>query len=397
MVKIKMITDFVFARIPQIHFGAGKISLLPGLIELGGKRVLLLTGSSSFRRSARFETLTRELKQSNIHCAHAAVSGEPSPNFIDDTVNRYRDERLDWVVAIGGGSVIDAGKAISAMLLQPGSVSDYLEGVGSSAHDGRKVPFMALPTSSGTGAEATKNAVLSEIGARGYKSSLRHDALVPDIALIDPQLMLSCPPQITAACGLDALTQLLEAYVSSKASAMTDTLARSGLHHLHAGFIAAYERGESDVKARSAMAYAALLSGITLANAGLGVVHGFAGPIGGYFPMPHGAVCATLLGAATRMNIEAMFDDVSHYRTALEKYADAGVLLSGRASSTLRKDCELLISTLDHWIELTRTPRLGDYGMNRADFPKVLDKADNKNSPLKLDREQMTAILEARL
>ena len=392
-----MANDFTFARIPEIHFGPGRLSQLPKLIRHKGSRILLVTGSASFLRSAHFETLTRALKQDDTHCFHAAVSGEPSPSFVDQTVERYRDERLDWVISIGGGSAVDAGKAISAMLLQQGSVSAYLEGMETKKHDGRKVPFIAVPTSSGTGAEATKNAVLSEIGQQGYKSSLRHDQFVPDIALIDPELMLSCPPDVTAACSLDALTQLLEAYVSTKASPMTDALAMSGLEHGAAGLIPAFEHGAADIAARSHMAYAALLSGITLANAGLGVVHGFAGPIGGFFEMPHGVVCGTLMGEATRITIEALFEDLEKNRGALEKYAKAGVLLSGKASTSLRQDCDLLVQTLQDWIERMRLPRLGSYGIARPDFCKILDKTTSKNSPMALNRKQMAAILEARL
>ena len=389
--------DFVFARMPEIHFGAGRLAQLPQLIRKPACRIVLVTGSASFQRSVHYEKLTRELRQAGVHFFQVAVAGEPSPAFIDQTVARYRNEKLDWVISIGGGSAIDAGKALSAMLLQEDSVTAYLEGMETKKHDGRKIPFIAIPTSSGTGAEATKNAVLSEIGHQGYKRSLRHDQFVPDMVLIDPELMLSCPPEVTAACGLDALTQLLEAYVSTKSSPMTDALALSGLKHVAAGFIPAFERGETHLEARSHMAYAALLSGITLANAGLGLVHGFAAPIGGYFPMPHGEVCGTLIGEATRMTIEALFEDANKNRVALEKYAGAGVLLSGKVSSTIKQDCGLLVETLQHWIELTRIPRLGNYGITPSDFCKILDKTTSKNSPAALNREQMTAILEARL
>lgn len=382
---------------PEIHFGAGRLKQLPQLLLGAGRRVLLVTGSTSFQHSDAYAGLTHALAQSGISFFHVSVSGEPSPTFVDQTLDRYRDEKLDWVIAIGGGSAIDAGKAISAMLPQQGSVADYLEGRETRKHDGRKIPFIAVPTSSGTGAEATKNAVLSEIGERGYKNSLRHDNLVPDIALIDPELMLSCPPALTAACGLDALTQLLESYVSTKASPMSDALALSGLEHFAAGFLPAYEKGATDIAARSHMAYSALLSGVTLANAGLGVVHGFASPIGGYFDMPHGVVCGSLIGAATRMNLEVLFGDVEMNRIALEKFARVGVLLSGQSSNSLERDCSQLVTTLQTLIERTQIPRLAYYNIKPADFPRILDKTTNKNSPAFLSREQMQSILQARL
>ena len=396
-------SPFAFSRMPELHFGAGRLADLPNLL-VGNKtpaavRILLITGASSFARSAHYGNLTAALADKGITHDHVTVIGEPTPDFVDSTVARFRGgkKQLDWVVAIGGGSAIDAGKAISAMLPQSEPVSAFLEGRATKQHDGSKVPFIAVPTSSGTGAEATKNAVLSEIGEHGFKSSLRHDNFVPDIALIDPELMLSCPPAITAACGLDALTQLLESYVASSASPLTDALAESGLAHAQAGFVAAFEHGDTDLAARAHMAYAALMSGVTLANAGLGVVHGFAGPLGGFFPIPHGIACGTLLGEATRRNIETLFAAPEKHRVALEKYAKAGAILSGRPTTNQRDDCGALLRLLDEWIALTKLPRLSAYGIRESDFPRILDKSNNKNSPVTLDREQMQSILKARL
>ena len=392
-----IIPGFGFARMPEICFGTGALRQLPQRVAGTGSRVLLVTGSTSFLATNAYATLTQALTQAGMQHFQVAVSGEPSPGFVDQTVARYRDEKLDWVVGIGGGSAMDAGKAISAMLLQEGSVADYLEGRESRKHNGRKIPYVAVPTSSGTGTEATKNAVLSEIGAHGYKNSLRHDNLVPDLALIDPELMLSCPPSLTAACGLDALTQLFESYVSTKASPMSDALALSGLEHLAAGFLPACEQGDRDIVARSHMAYAAFLSGVVLANAGLGVVHGFASPIGGYFDIPHGVVCGTLIGEATRINLDVLFENVEQNRLVLEKFARVGVLLSGKSSGSMRQDCDQLPVVLQQWIERTQIPKLGHYGISSSDFTKILDKTNNKNSPVILNRLQMQSILEARL
>ena len=393
-------TAFVFSRMPELHFGAGKLAQLPALLARHAQRpqtILLITGSSSFVSSARYEQLTRALDAAGIAHFQQAVAGEPSPELVDQTVARYRDQAIDQVVAIGGGSAMDAGKAISAMLPQQGSVTAYLEGMESAKHDGRKTPFMAIPTSSGTGSEATKNAVLSRIGEHGFKASLRHDNFIPDSALIDPELMLSCPPDVTAACGLDALTQLIEAYVSSKASPLTDALALSGLTHFAAGFERVLSDGEHDVAARGEVAYAAFLSGVTLANAGLGVVHGCAGPLGAYFPIPHGVACGTLLGEATRATIDELFVAPEKNRLALEKYARVGTLLAGRTSGSLRGDCATLVATLETLIERCAIGRLAHYGISRADLPKIVDQANNKNSPATLSREQIAAMLAARL
>ena len=391
------INSFAFARMPEIHFGAGMLVKLPALIGGRGKRILLVTGSSSFRRSAHYERLMAALGEAGITSFQVSVSGEPSPAFVDETVARYRAENVDWVVSIGGGSALDAGKAISAMLPSGDSVVEYLECKDTKKHDGRKVPFIAIPTSSGTGAEATKNAVLSDVGRAGYKSSLRHDRFVPDIALVDPELTLSCPPDVTAACGMDALTQLLESCVSTKASPMSDALALSGLEHVAAGLLPSVENGAADIEARSHMAYGALLSGITLANAGLGVVHGYAGPLGGFHPIPHGVVCGTLIGEATRVTIEELFKDADKNRVALRKYARAGSILACKHPVSVEHDCDLLVRTLSDWIARTGIPRLGHYGLREADFAAILDKTNGKNSPATLSREQMAAILKARL
>ena len=393
-------TAFVFSRIPELHFGAGKLTQLPALLARDTprrQRILLVTGSSSFVSSAHYEKLTRALDAAGVVHFQQAVAGEPSPELVDQTVARYRDQAIDQVVAIGGGSAMDAGKAISAMLPQQGSVTAYLEGMESAKHDGRKTPFMAIPTSSGTGSEATKNAVLSRTGEHGFKASLRHDNFIPDVALIDPELMLSCPPDVTAACGLDALTQLIEAYVSCKASPLSDALALSGLQHFAAGFERVLSDGERDVEARGEVAYAAFLSGVTLANAGLGVVHGCAGPLGAYFPIPHGVACGTLLGEATRATIDELFVAPEKNRLALEKYARVGTLLARRTSGSLRGDCTALVATLETLIERCAIDRLSRYGISRADLPKILDQANNKNSPATLSREQIAALLETRL
>jgi alcohol dehydrogenase class IV len=392
-----LLPPFAFARVPEIHFGPGKLAGLPQLIGRYGRRALFVTGSASFVRSEHHAHLKEALERAGIEILHASLSGEPSPEFVDAVVKNFRDSQLDCVVGIGGGSAIDAGKAVSAMLPQEGSVAPFLECFNARKHDGRKLPYLAVPTSSGTGSEASGNAVLSQVGQEGYKSSLRHDNLVPDVALVDPELALTCPPNVTAACGLDALTQLLEAYVSSKASPMTDTLAISGLEHVAAGFLPAYEKGQQDIVARSHMAYAALLSGIVLASAGLGVVHGFAGPIGGFFPIPHGVVCGTLIGAATRINIEALRQNPVRNCAALEKYARAGVLLSGGTVANEDDGCENLVRTLDRWIAAAAIQRLSACGVTRDDFPRILDRSNNKNSPITLPREQRQAILEARL
>jgi len=231
----------------QLQFGPGKIDQLPKLARFYGKNLLLITGAKSFQESDQWPQLLKQLKKKSINIFQAMVTTEPSPLIIDEIVTRYQDQKIGVIAAIGGGSVIDAGKAVAAMMTKEESIIEYLEVVGNRSHDGKKVPFIALPTTSGTGSEGTKNAVISQVGENGFKLSLRHDNFVPDIAIIDPELTLNCPPKTTAACGMDALTQLLESLVSTQASIMTDSLALGALGILGDSLINATTRQTCDI------------------------------------------------------------------------------------------------------------------------------------------------------
>jgi len=394
----RMIQSFKFAGMPNIVFGAGKFRGVGEIIKRFGKTVLIVTGESSFRASVKWDNLLVSLKDRSIGHFHVSVEGEPSPDIIDATVAEFGDKQIEVVLACGGGSVVDAGKAISAMMILKGSVCDYLEGVGTGAiHDGSKVPFIAVPTTSGTGSEATKNAVLSRIGSDGFKKSLRHDNFVPDIALLDPLLTLSCPHHVTAACGLDALTQLLESYVSTNASPVTDALALGGLESAGKCLVPACTDGSDDADVRAGMAYAALMSGVTLANAGLGVVHGLASPIGGRFDIPHGVVCGTLIGAATSVTIDRLMNEHGANHPALVKYANVGALLSGSDENDVETGCRILIENVNEWIEKLEVPRLSPYGIQEKDLDDIASGASNKNNPAQLDTSEITEVLRARL
>jgi alcohol dehydrogenase class IV len=392
-----MTQPFNFAGIPRLIFGPGKIDEAANIIRGFGERVLIVTGGSSFQNSRAWDRLIESLRVGSIRHFHASIQGEPSPDVVDSTVAEFKNENIDAVLACGGGSVVDAGKAISAMLKMNESVVDYLEGVGTgTAHDGSKIPFIAVPTTAGTGSEATKNAVLSRIGPGGFKKSLRHENFVPDVAILDPLLALSCPPDVTAACGLDALTQLLESYVSTQASPMTDTLALSGIEHIGKCLVSACTTGADDPNIRAGMAYAAFLSGVTLANAGLGVVHGLASPIGGLFEIPHGVVCGTLIGAATSITIDKLTkEDPAH--PALEKYARAGSLLFNVEERDVAKGCKALAEELNALIEQLNIARLRAYGIQDADLENIASLAGNKNNPASLSQSEMVELLQLRL
>jgi alcohol dehydrogenase class IV len=390
---------FNLARLPRIEFGPGFIAQLPSKISGFGTRALIVTGAHSFTASPHWHTLTGTLSSQDITWEHVHVSGEPSPELVDGVVARYRHSEIDCVVGIGGGSALDAAKAIAGLLRPGNSVMDHLEGVGPELpYQGPATPFIAVPTTAGTGSEATKNAVLSVHGEQGFKKSFRDEKLMAEWALIDPDLLATCPPDVLAANGMDALTQLLESFVSSKANPFMDTLAASGMEHARDALLPWYEGGKDAAKYRAGMAYAALLSGITLAHVGLGSVHGLASPLGAFFPIPHGVVCGTLVADATRVNIEVL-EDRAPTNPALEKYAQAGRLLVRQTLSD--EDARIaLVETLSDWTRRLNLPRLGEYGITEADIPRIVANSRGssmKTNPIALTDEEIAGVLRARL
>jgi alcohol dehydrogenase len=382
---------FNFSRTPYIRFGPGSINDLSLVISGFGKKTALITGRSSLKTSGFYERIKSLLSSVRSEYVTKTVSEEPSPELIDSIASDLRGGKIDVVVSIGGGSVIDAGKAVSAMLKADGPVMDYLEDVGSKAHSGQKVPFIAIPTTAGTGSEATANAVLSKPGPKGFKKSLRHVNFTPDVAIIDAELMVGCPPGVTAACGMDAFTHLLESYVSIKASPITDALAESGMAYVRENLVPACSTRANNLDTRGAMAYAALMSGITLANAGLGIVHGMASAIGGHFAIPHGVICGNLLGPATRATIQKLFaNDPKH--PALEKYARAGYLLGSIHFNTIENGCDLLLHTINTWTRKLELPSLANFGIAQADVDTIVAESSNKNNPVKFGKEDLRQI-----
>jgi alcohol dehydrogenase class IV len=383
---------FTIASTPQLHFGAGKISVLPSAIKVFGSKILLITGSKSFSSSSHFGNLIELLRRNKIACEQYAIPFEPTPELVDNAVQSFLPFNAEVVVAIGGGSVLDAGKAISAMLPLNQAVKNYLEGVGTgSDHPGVKVPFIAVPTTSGTGSEATKNAVLSEVGENGYKKSLRHNNFVPNVAVIDPELALSCPPNITAASGMDAFTQLLESYLSTTASPITDALALQGLTYISSSLTKAYRDGH-DIKARTDMALASYLSGITLANAGLGLVHGFASSVGGYYHISHGIICSTLMAASNNITVRKLRSNKGH--EALSKYATAGKIFASEADKPESYYIDFLLDLIENWSKELGIPTLKQCGVKAIDHEKIVSYTDNKNNPVPLSRDEMLEVLQ---
>ncbi len=390
-----MVNSFILSKIPRIIFGAGNLARLPDILKEYGDTFIIVTGASSFRSGAYGRTLFKTLENSECTIFNARIVKEPSPLDIDEIVSEYFQKKIDAVAGIGGGSVLDTAKAVSAMLKTGGTVRDYIEGVGSKTHPGVKIPFIAVPTTAGTGSETTGNAVICEIGENGFKKSLRHPNFVPDVALVDPELTLGCPPEITTASGMDALTQLIESYVSVKSSIVTDSLAIEAIGLIINNLPEVYRNG-GNIKVRSAIAYGAMISGITLANAGLGVVHGFASSIGGMIDIPHGALCGTLLGAANRIIVNKLLTDSSD-RITLKKYARLGSLFSTAKQLSDSESAHYFVELLDKLVDDLKLPVIGRYGLKKEQIPGVVEKTSQKNNPVTLDKHELEEILLSRI
>ena len=391
---------FTISGLPSIVFGAGVSERLPELAAEFGRRVLLVTGRRSFVQSSHWLRLQQGLRDRDLSFKHATVDGEPSPQLADAIAARFRSWQPDLVIGVGGGSVLDAAKAVAGLLRVEHSVMDYLEGVGPElTYNGPAVPFIAVPTTAGTGSEATKNAVLSRQGVDGFKKSFRHEKLVARYAVVDPDLLADCPRQLIAANGMDAFTQLLESYVSTRANPFTDALALSGMRAVRDGLLGWYAGEAETATHRANMAYAALLSGITLAQVGLGSVHGLAAPLGAFFPMPHGVVCGTLVAECTRANLRVMAQRDPDNR-AIARYAEVGRLLADDAGLEAGAALQALLLTLDRWTAAMALPRLGTFGMRGEDIERVVAHSRGnsmKTNPVLLSDAEVAAILEARL
>ena len=394
-----MIAPFAIGRIPRIEFGAGVLRKLPDLLTRYGKRLLIVVGARSFLATDEAETLFARLRAEGHAWKLLQVRGEPSPELVDESVATLHGEGFEAVLGIGGGSVLDAAKAIAGLLKSGSSVMDHLEGVGPELpYVGPPTPFIAVPTTAGTGSEATRNAVLSRQGPNGFKKSFRDDKLMAEYALLDPDLLASCPNELIAANGMDAFTQLLEAFVSVRANPITDGLALAGMDAVRRGLLAWYEGGEGAREGRERMALASLLSGICLAQAGLGSVHGLAQPLGSLFPIPHGVVCGTLVAAATAVNISVLRER-DPKGIALAKYAQVGRLFGSEPLDDFAA-WTLLEETLRIWTETMKLPRLNELDVRDEDIPRIVADcrgSSMKTNPVVLTDAEVERILRLRM
>jgi alcohol dehydrogenase class IV len=373
---------FEFGTASRIVFGPGTVSQVAPAVQELGRRALLVTGRSS---RVEVDVVPAPLR--------FPVSGEPTIDIVRSGVQSARESGCDVVIALGGGSVIDAGKAIAALLANPGDPLDYLEVIGAGKPlRSAPVPFIAVPTTAGTGSEVTRNAVLGSPG-HGVKASLRSPLMLPRLAVVDPELTLDLPPPLTASTGLDALTQLIEPLVSLRANSMTDLFCLEGVRRISRSLERAYEGGRN-LDARTDMAFASLLGGLALANAGLGVVHGFAAPIGGMFSAPHGAVCAALLPHGMEANIRALRARAAN-TLALRRYATIAEILTGRPEAAPEEG----VARVHEICRKLQIPTLRQYGVAEEHVADLIGRAQRassiKGNPLPLQPAELERILRA--
>lgn len=382
---------FEFGTATRIYFGEGAFEGVGKLAAGVGRRALLVTG----RTLDRAEGLCSLLEASGVEASVFAVTNEPTIDVATAGVRQAREHEADLVIGFGGGSAIDTGKAVAALLAHEGEALDYVEVIGrGKSLTNPSLPYIAIPTTAGTGAEVTANAVLASPEHR-VKVSVRSPYMLPRAAVVDPTLTYDLPPNITARTGMDALTQVLEPFVSSKANPLTDAICREGLLRAARSLRTAFKNG-SDTAARADMALASLFGGLALANAKLGAVHGFAGPIGGMFDAPHGAVCAVLLAPVMRVNIHALRERDAHGE-AMRRYDEIARLLTG--DSHVRAD-----DGADWVADLTaalQIPRLSTYGVMPEDIPEIAEKSASSSSmqgnPIKLTTAELHTALEMAL
>jgi len=380
--------DFEFVSSERIVFGNGSIAKVKESAKAFGRKALLICGSGS----VPMDKLVSLLKEGDIVFEIFRVEAEPDISIIEAGLSKAKASESTFVIGYGGGSVLDTGKAISAMMTNPGALMDYLEVIGG----GKKIvnspaPMIAIPTTAGTGTEVTRNAVIAS-AAHHVKVSMRSPLMIPKLAIVDPELTISLPPSVTASTGMDALTQVIEGYVSNKANPMTDALAKEGIIRGSRALYRAYQNG-GDLQARYDMSLTSLFGGLVLGNSGLGAVHGFAGPIGGMFNAPHGAICASLLPAVMKFNAfeVSKFADMEAVQ---KKFVEIARWVTGKPDASLDEG----IAWIERLARQLNIPGLEEIGIKKSDFRSIIEKARVSSSmqknPVKLNTETLMQILE---
>ena len=379
---------FQFASAGRIIFGAGALSQLTDLLPGLGTRCFLVVGGGS----VPLEPLNRIFEQAGTEFSTFRIMREPDLSIIQAGLEQAKAGGFDFLVALGGGSVIDAAKAMAALMTNPGGLMTYLEVIGDGKQiSNRPLPLVAIPTTAGTGTEVTRNAVIASPEGQ-VKVSMRSPMMIPEIAVVDPDLTLTMPPEVTASTGMDALTQNIEAYVSNRANPISDVIAREGIRRGGVSLLSAFLDGNNKA-AREDMALCSLFGGLALANSGLGAVHGFAGPIGGMFEAPHGKICASLLPIVMKYNVAGLQQQDTS-RDIQERYLEITRMLTGDPAAGI-DDGVAWLEQLAHRLKI---PGLREFGITPSDFEKIIPKAQISSSmrgnPIKLDAAALYGILE---
>jgi alcohol dehydrogenase class IV len=382
---------FEFATATKIIFGAGTLREAGAITKEFGKRALVVTG----RDAKRAGPLLKILREAGVNAATFSVAGEPELSTIEQGTALAKKENCELVIGFGGGSALDAAKAMAAMLKNDGELLDYVEIIGrGKALTKPSAPFVAIPTTAGTGSEVTRNAVLASPEQK-VKVSLRSPLMLAKVALVDPELTYDLPPALTASTGLDALTQLIEPFVCARAHPMTDDLCVEGILRAARSLRVAFTDGKNK-SAREDMAVASLFGGLALTNAGLGAVHGFAGPIGGSFPAPHGAICAALLPHVMSANLLALRQRAPN-SGALRRYGEVARLLTGNAQAVADDG----VKWVRQLVGDLKIPRLGTYGIKSEHVAELVEKSTHASSmkanPIALSREELADTLRQAL
>ncbi|MFX1515062.1 MAG: iron-containing alcohol dehydrogenase [Promethearchaeota archaeon] len=386
--------DFEFLPTPRIFFGPKQFHKIGALVRELGSRLFIVASGSALNSPETRETFTVSTLKQDIEFDTFLVKGEPTIEAIDAGVKKAKGFKADVIMGLGGGSAVDASKAIAGLYTNGGSARDYMEVIGKgSVITLPSLPIIAVPTTAGTGSEVTKNAVLLAEQEK-FKASIRSPYLIPTIAIIDPRLMCAVPPSVTASCGMDALTQLIEAYTSNKAQPVTEALALLGVKKAAKSLLICYKEGQS-LEAREDMALASLLSGICLANSGLGAIHGFASPMGGY-KIPHGVICAALLKPTIEANIKEL-TKVNPESVTLRKYAKLGEIVSEKSYPSITNAHRALINYLGRLTQELQIPTLSKFGLTDSEIDIIAEKAMKSSSmrynPVKLKKGVLREIL----
>lgn len=379
---------FEFSTPGRVIFGEGAVAQLPEVLAPFGRRLLIVTGS----HRKRFLGVVGSVTQRDYDIASVQVRQEPTLLDLEEGLAAARKHKADCILGIGGGSALDIAKAVAAVTPNPAPLTNYLEVVGRGSplpHPG--LPCIAVPTTAGTGCEVTRNAVI-DIPSHRVKVSLRGEQLLPRVALVDPSLTLTVPPEVTAATGFDALVQVFEPFVSNRSNPMTDALAKAGISLAAKALRRVYQAG-NDIAARTDMALVSLWGGMCLANARLGAVHGLAGVLGGMFHAPHGAVCAALLGPVWQINVAALMRRGGQEETTLKRYAEIARLLTGDGKAKIVDGIDWVKElALDLGIQGLR-----EFGVTRKQFDEITERGLNASSmqgnPVRLEPSEVKEIL----